>query len=180
MTQISSASPNHKTAIFAGGCFWCVEAAFDYTEGVIETTSGYTGGDASNADYKQVASGSTQHYEALLVKYDASKTNYKAMLKTFWYNIDPTDTDGQFADKGRHYQTAIFYANEDERLQAEQSKSEIAKFFDAPIVTKIIPAGEFYKAEEYHQDYHKKQPDAYQRYYKGSGRKGFVEGKWGK
>lgn len=159
-----------QKAVFAGGCFWCTEAAFDYADGVLATTPGYTGGDMENPDYKQVSGGHTGHYEALEVTYVPAQINYEGLLKIYWESIDPTDSGGQFADRGSQYQTAIFYLNEEQRRLAEQSKKEIAERLNAEIHTKILPAGTFYPAEEYHRDYHIKNPVQYERYKHGSGR----------
>lgn len=160
----------YKEAIFAGGCFWCNEAAFEEIEGVKESISGYTGGDEPNPTYEEVLSGTTGHHEAVKIIYDPAVISYKELVERFWRQIDPTDTEGQFVDKGSQYTTAIFYANEEEKKIAEESKSGIAEKFEKPIATKILPLKPFYEAEEYHQDYYKKRVSSYNAYKKGSGR----------
>jgi len=157
-------------ALFAGGCFWCVEAVFDQTNGVVSTTSGYAGGDAATADYKTVSTGATDHLEALQVTYDPKKVSYDQLLQTFWENIDPLDAGGQFADRGKQYTTAIFALNDDQREAAKASKKTLSEKLGKPVVTAILPPAEFYAAEEYHQDYHRKNPVHYERYKYGSGR----------
>jgi peptide methionine sulfoxide reductase msrA/msrB len=173
-------SENPDVATFAGGCFWCIEAAFEAEEGVIEAISGYTGGEEENPSYKQVSSGQTGHLEAVQVLYNSDQVSYGELLDVFWRNIDPTDNSGQFADKGPHYRTAIFYHEEEQRIQAERSKNslEVSGIFDKPIVTEIRPFNVFYKAEEYHQDYYKKNVLRYNSYKKLSGRQGFIEETW--
>ena len=171
---------NLKTAIFAGGCFWCMEPPFEELEGVIEVTVGYTGGHKKDPTYEEVSSGKTGHMEAVQVIYDPSKITYKELLDVFWKEIDPTDPSGQFADKGTQYKTAIFYQTEDERRLAEASKKEMEETgaVRKPIVTEILKASSFYKAEDYHQGYYKTCPIKYDAYKKGSGRSGFLEKKW--
>ncbi len=178
----SAAVAKEKTAIFGGGCFWCMEPPFEQLDGVVEVVSGYTGGTEEDADYKKVSSGRTDHYEAVRVIYDPEKVTYKELVETFWRQIDPTDDGGQFADRGEHYKTAIFYSTEDQRAVAEMSKKELdeSKIFDRPVVTAIVPAKPFYLAEEYHQDYYLKNVVHYSRYKKGSGRQPFIERVWGK
>jgi len=163
-------SLNSREAIFAGGCFWCNEAAFEEINGVSEVISGYTGGEEENPTYEQVVTGTTGHREAVKVFYNPEIISYKELVDRFWRQIDPVDDQGQFVDKGPQYTTAIFYQNEEERLIAEQSKAEVAEQFEEPIVTKILPATQFYEAEEYHQDYYKKKTLQYKIYRKGSGR----------
>lgn len=167
-------------AVFAGGCFWCMEAAFEGTKGVLDVVSGYTGGTTKNPTYEEVSSGKTGHYEAIKVTYDKNNISYKELADYFLRNIDPTDEKGQFVDKGAQYGTAIFYANDKEKKDAEQSIKELADSgrFDKPIVTKVLPAKEFYMAEEYHQDYYKKRTLNYQLYAAGTGRKEFLKKKW--
>lgn len=164
-----------ETAIFAGGCFWCMESGFEAQSGVIEAVSGYTGGTKENAVYDKVASGLTNHFEAVMVYYDPSMISYEQLLESFWIQIDPTDGGGQFTDRGPQYKTAIFYKTEEEKELAEKSKEEIATHFEEPIVTEILETQEFYPAEEYHQDYYKKQQSRYKTYEKLSGRKDFVD-----
>lgn len=165
---------NTKTAIFAGGCFWCMESGFEATPGVIEAITGYTGGHTDNPTYDDVATGKTGHYEAVQVIYDPDKISYDKLLETYWLQIDPTDAGGQFADRGPEYETVIFYATPEEQRLAKASKKTVAQFYDKPIVTKILPAQTFYPAEEEHQDYYKKQQRRYEAYETLSGRKSFV------
>ncbi|MBD3360248.1 peptide-methionine (S)-S-oxide reductase MsrA [Candidatus Peregrinibacteria bacterium] len=170
------------TAIFAGGCFWCMESIFQEKDGIIEVISGYIGGEAENPTYKEVSTGETGHKEAVKVIFDSEKISYEELLEIFWTNIDPTDDTGQFVDKGSQYRTAIFYLNEEQKKLAEDSKSELEKSgkFDETIVTEILPAGKFYEAEDYHQDYYKKNPLKFETYKKGTGREDFLEEVWGK
>ena len=171
---------NLKKAVFAGGCFWCMEKPFEELEGVISVTAGYTGGTSKNPTYKNYASGG--HLEAVEIVYDPIKTTYAQLLDVFWRQIDPTDPHGQFADRGKAYATAIFYVDAEQKRLAEESKRalEKKKLFEKSIVTPIIRASTFYKAEEYHQDYYKKNPLRYQLYRSGSGRDVFLEKNWGK
>lgn len=170
-----------EKAIFAGGCFWCMEAAFEQLPGVMEVISGYTGGSKPNPTYEEVSSGTTGHLEAVMVLYDPSRISYDELLDVFWRRIDPTDPGGQFADRGPQYRTAIFYLNEDQKQGAEQSKKQLEQSgrFSKPIVTQILMASEFYQAEEYHQDYHEKHPVRYRLYKSHSGRDRFLEKTWG-
>ena len=178
----SVAAPPGKTevAILAGGCFWCTEAAFDDLPGVVEAASGYTGGEKPNPTYEAVSAGGTGHMESIEVRFDPSKITYAQILSVFWRQIDPTDAGGQFADRGSQYRSAIFYRNEVQRGIAEASKQalEATHWFDKPIATMILPAGPFYRAEEYHQDYHTKNPTEYNAYKWGSGRGPFIERVW--
>jgi peptide methionine sulfoxide reductase msrA/msrB len=169
-------------ATFAGGCFWCVEAAFDKTPGVAEAVSGYTGGREKNPSYRDVSSGKTGHVEAVRVRFDPSRVSYPDLLAVFWRQIDPTDPGGQFADRGSQYRTAIFYHSPRQRQQAEASKRALARSgrFKGPIVTPIRKAGPFYRAEEYHQDFHRKNPRRYRSYRVGSGREAFLKRVWAK
>ena len=166
-----------EIATFAGGCFWCEEAAFDALPGVISVTSGYTGGTKKDPTYEEVSSGTTGHAESVEVVFDPSKTSYRQLLDIFWFNVDPTDPDGQFCDKGTQYRSAIFYHGEEQRRLAEQSKKELedSKRFSGPIVTQIVPATTFYRAEEYHQNYHEKNPIRYNVYRHGCGRDARLE-----
>jgi peptide methionine sulfoxide reductase msrA/msrB len=170
-----------KTAVFAGGCFWCMEPPFEKLKGVISVESGYTGGFVPNPTYEQVTRGQTGHLEAMRVTYDSRLLNYDDMLQVFWRNIDPTDSRGQFADKGSSYMTAIFYASKDEKTRAEKSKQQLSASgrFRKPIVTPIRPATVFYPAELYHQDFYKKNPARYNNYKVGSGRQQFIDKTWG-
>ena len=170
-----------ETATLAGGCFWCMEGPFEALDGVVSVTSGYTGGAALNPTYAEVSSGATGHAEAVQIVYDPAQVSYARLLEVFWRNIDPTQPDGQFADHGRQYRTAVFYHSDEQRRQAEASKVALASSgqFTKPIVTEIIPAGPFYPAEDYHQDYYKKNPIRYKLYRVGSGREGFLKRIWG-
>ncbi|WP_066616054.1 peptide-methionine (S)-S-oxide reductase MsrA [Rufibacter roseus] len=171
-----------EVATFAGGCFWCMVKPFHKYEGVVEVVSGYTGGDIPNPTYEQVCSETTGHYEAVQVTFDSKVISYPEILEIFWQSIDPTDAGGQFGDRGSSYQTAIFYHSETQKEQAEKSREEINKNgpFELPVVTPILPAKPFYRAEEYHQDYYRKNPNHYGRYFVGSGRSGFLERHWSK
>ena len=171
----------YASAVFAGGCFWCTESDFEKVAGVIEVISGYTGGHIDNPTYKQVSAGGTGHIEAVKVIYDPSKISYETLLEVLWRHINPTDSGGQFGDRGSQYQSAIFYAHEQEKRLAEASKKKLAEsaWFDKPIVTVIRPLGKFYPAEEYHQNYHKKNPIRYNWYRSGSGRDQFLKKTWG-
>lgn len=170
-----------EKATFAGGCFWCMEPVFEKMDGVKSVIAGYTGGTKVNPTYEEVSSGSTGHKEAVEVVYDPSKVKYEDLLDVFWHNIDPTDTAGQFADKGTQYKTAIFYHSDEQKRIAERSKGGLEKSgkFNKPIATQIIKASEFYPAEEYHQEYYKKNPVRYEMYKKGSGREDFLKKEWG-
>jgi len=172
---------NEKRAIFAGGCFWCMEYPFSIIDGVSDVRSGYTGGHVDNPTYHQIGSGATGHYEAIEIVYDPEKVSYDRLLDIFWRNIDPTDAGGQFADRGTQYQTAIFYVDDEQKRIAERSKAELnaSGKFKEPVVTAVIPAEKFYEAEEYHQDYAEKNPERYNRYKVGSGRAGFIKRIWG-
>ncbi|NOY70713.1 MAG: peptide-methionine (S)-S-oxide reductase MsrA [Deltaproteobacteria bacterium] len=167
-------------ATFAGGCFWCVEAGFEKTDGVIEAVSGYTGGDMKNPDYQTVSAGKTGHVEAVRITYDPDRVSYEKLLDTFWRMIDPTDPDGSFADRGSQYISIIFYNNEEQKKLAEASKAAIdaSGRFNHPVATKIQPTGPFYPAEDYHQDYYKKNPLRYRFYRSGSGRDRFIKKAW--
>lgn len=168
-------------ATFAGGCFWCIEAVFEKTEGVLEAISGYTGGTLQGPTYKDVSTGKTGHYEAVEVYYNSSEITYSELLNIFWQQIDPTDSIGQFSDRGSQYRTAIFYHNDEQKFLAEKSKEDLSKSrrFQEEIVTQILPVSEFYPAEEYHQNYYEKNSIMYEGYRIGSGRTAFIESKWG-
>ncbi len=172
--------PIIKTAIFAGGCFWCMQPAFDGTPGVTATSVGYTGGASPNPTYEQVTAGNSGHIEAIEVTYDERRVAYARLLDIYWENIDPTDAGGQFADRGSQYQTAIFVADEAQQLAAETSKTAVAaRFPDHRIATVIVPAKAFYPAEDYHQKYYQKNAGRYTMYKYGSGRAGKLEQIWG-
>ncbi|WP_414837148.1 peptide-methionine (S)-S-oxide reductase MsrA [Candidatus Nanohalococcus occultus] len=166
-----------KTATFAGGCFWCIEAVLKETEGVLEATSGYAGGEEKNAKYSEVSTGKTDHREAVQLKFNPETVSYSELLDIFWKNIDPTDLDGQFADKGFQYTTAIYFHNEKQRKQAENSKEQLENSgrFEEPIATVIEEFTTFFPAEEKHQDYSEKNPVHYKRYKKASGRESFLK-----
>lgn len=170
-----------EQAIFAGGCFWCMVKPFHEWPGIIEVVSGYTGGETKNPTYEEVCEGKTGHTEAVKITYNPTIISYEKLLQVFWQQIDPTDPGGQFFDRGQSYKTAIFYLNEEQKLKAEQSKKEleISGRFSKPIMTKILQAKEFHVAEDYHQDYYKKNPLHYNRYFIGSGRAAFIERHWG-
>ena len=170
----------HKTAVFGGGCFWCMEPPFEALDGVIDVQAGYSGGEEKNPSYEQVSSGRTSHIESVQVVYDPQKISYSQLLDTFWRYVDPTDPGGQFADRGDHYKTAIFYADDEEKQAATKSKKALgdSKVFSQPIVTAILPLKPFYPAEEYHQDYYKKNSVHYEAYKVGSGRDGFLKNTW--
>jgi peptide methionine sulfoxide reductase msrA/msrB len=170
-----------ETAIFAGGCFWCVEASFEKVRGVAEVESGYTGGSLENPTYKQVSNQETKHLEAVRVTYDANKVSYADLLEHFWRMVDPTDDGGQFVDRGESYKSAIFVLNDQQRDDANRSKDSLEKSarFDSLIVTPIIDATEFYLAEDYHQDYYRTHPAKYKTYRYLSGRDQFIKKHWG-
>ena len=178
--QMNKKPQESRTAVFAGGCFWCTESDFEKVDGVIEAISGYTGGHVANPTYKQVSKGVTGHVEAVKVVYDPAKLTYEKLLEVFWRHVDPTDADGQFVDRGSQYRSVIFYANEQEHRLAEASKKTLAASgrFDKAIATDILPLGTFYPAEDYHQDYYKKNPIRYRWYRNGSGRDQFLEKSW--
>lgn len=172
--------PGTRSAVFAGGCFWCTESDFEKVEGVIEALSGYTGGRVKNPSYEQVSAGGTGHVEAVKVTYDPARVSYKDLLAVFWRHVDPTDPDGQFVDRGEQYRSAIFYADMTQKQLAEASKKHLAAFgpFKKPIVTEILPLGAFYPAEEYHQNYYKRHSFRYKFYRSRSGRDRFLEKTW--
>ena len=171
-----------KTAIFAGGCFWCMEGPFEAEKGVSDVVSGYIGGETKNPTYEEVSSGSSGHVEAIRVTYDPAVVSYERLLEIFWRQIDPTDAGGQFADRGTQYYTGIFYADDVQKTAAEKSKKELqaSGTFSKPIVTAIRKATEFYEAEAYHQDYYKTNAIHYMMYKKGSGREDFLKQTWEK
>ena len=170
-----------KTAVFAGGCFWCVESDFEKVDGVLQVISGYTGGNVENPTYEQVSSGTTGHVEAVEVTYDPAKVTYKQLLEVFWRHINPTDSSGQFVDRGSQYRSVIFYGTQDQKEIAETSKKMLEQSgrFEKPIATEILPLGLFYPAEEYHQNYYKKNPIRYRWYRSRSGRDSFLKDAWG-
>ena len=167
-------------ATFAGGCFWCMEPPFEKRDGVAEVISGYTGGQGANPTYEEVSAGGTGHLEAIQVHYDPSRVRYEELLEIFWQNVDPTDPGGQFVDRGLQYRTAIFYHDETQRRLAEASKKGLSESgrFEKPVVTEILPLKGFFPAEDYHQDYYKRNPIRYKFYRYRSGRDQFLEKKW--
>lgn len=167
-------------ATFAGGCFWCMVAPFEEEPGVLEVTSGYTGGHKENPTYREVCSDTTGHVEAVQIAYDPAIVSYSRLLELFWQQIDPTDPGGQFHDRGESYRTAIFYHDEEQHRLADLSKRVLQESgrFAGPIATPILPATAFYSAESYHQQYHKKNPEHYKRYRIGSGREAFINKHW--
>ena len=169
-----------ELATFAGGCFWCMVSPFEEQPGIHKVVSGYTGGHKENPTYEEVCAGNTGHFEAVQITFDPQVFPYERLLEIFWRQIDPTDPGGQFHDRGESYRPAIFYHNEEQRRLAEQSRAELEASgrFDKPIATLILPAGPFYPAEEYHQNYHRKNPLHYQRYRAASGRDEFIRRHW--
>ncbi len=177
-----SSAPEHaEMATLAGGCFWCMEAALQDKEGVVDVISGYTGGDEVDPSYEEVSSGVTGHYEAVQLTYDPTVLSYEELVEYYWKLIDPTDSIGQFSDKGQQYRTAIFYHDEKQKKIAETSKEALddSGALDKPVATEILPYTTFYVAEEYHQDYYQKQSQRYKQYEEGSGRKERLEELWG-
>ena len=178
----NSGNTPYQTAIFAGGCFWCMEPPYDKLDGVISTTSGYTGGNKENPTYKEVSRGGTGHTEAIQIVYDPTRISYEELLNEFWHNIDPTNASGQFCDRGSQYRSEIFYQNDEQKKLATQSKAALIELkpFDAPVVTGVTQASMFYPAEDYHQDYYQKNPVRYKFYRYGCGRDKRLEELWGK
>jgi peptide-methionine (S)-S-oxide reductase len=179
LALVGPASAEEKSATFAGGCFWCVEEAFDAVPGVVATTSGYTGGTVENPSYEEVSSGNTGHFEAVKVEYDAGKVSYAALLDVFWKNIDPFDPRGQFCDKGSQYLSAVFVGAPEEAALAEESKAKVAEQFGKPVETAILPAATFYPAEDYHQNFHVTNNVRYKFYKFGCGRVQRLKQLWG-
>lgn len=176
----SAGAAGLQKATFAGGCFWCMEAPFEKLEGVKEVVSGYTGGHKDSPSYEEVSDGTTGHAEAIEVLYDPSEITYSELLDVFWRQIDPTDAGGQFVDRGSQYRSAVFYHTEEQRKLAERSRKELGRSgrFKEPIVTEIVPAVKFYRAEKYHQDYYKKYPVRYRIYRFNSGRDRYMKKIW--
>lgn len=179
--MMSAPTENLATATFAGGCFWCMEAPFDVLPGVTATVSGYTGGFKKNPSYEEVSAGTTGHAEAVQITYDSTKISYTQLLQVFWRNIDPLASNRQFCDSGSQYRSAIFYHNEEQRqlAMASQHQLEESGRFKQPIVTEIVAATEFYPAEDYHQDFYKKNPLRYKAYRAGCGRDRRLQELWG-
>jgi peptide-methionine (S)-S-oxide reductase len=173
--------PELAKATFAGGCFWCMEPPYDAIDGVVSTTSGYIGGHVDNPSYEMVSSGGTGHTEAMQVVYDPAKVSYQQLLDVFWINIDPTDANGQFCDRGSQYRSGIFYHDEEQRKLAEASKIklETSGRLAKPVVTEITEAPTFYAAEEYHQDYYQRHAFRYKLYRRGCGRDRVLQKLWG-
>ena len=180
-TTMDKNQRNLSEATFAGGCFWCTESDFEKFDGVVEVISGYVGGRTQNPTYKEVSAGGTGHAEAIRVLYDPQKVTYDELLDIFWRHVDPTDPGGQFVDRGSQYRPAIFYHDDDQKRLAEESKRklETSGRFDKSIATEIVPVSEFYEAEDYHQDYYKKNPLRYKLYRNNSGRDQFLKKAWG-
>ena len=176
------AAPNGRlaSAVFSGGCFWCTESDFDHIPGVVSTTSGYAGGKVANPSYEQVSAGGTGHIESVKVVYDPSKVSYQTLVARFFRTVDPLDSGGQFCDRGYQYRTAIFVANDAERRIAEATKARAAALLKKPIATLILPAGPFYAAEGYHQDYYRKNAVKYKYYRWRCGRDARLTQLWGK
>ena len=168
------------TAVFAGGCFWCMEPPFDKLPGVVATTSGYTGGQKINPTYQEVSAGDTGHIEAVQITYEPKQVSYERLLEVFWRNVDSLDKGGQFCDRGSTYTTAIFYQSEEQKKLAEQSKAAVDKKLGKAVVTMIRPAATFYAAEDYHQDYYQKNPLRYKYYRYSCGRDQRLEELWGR
>lgn len=170
-----------EMAVFSGGCFWCTESDFDKMPGVVETISGYTGGDASTADYQQVSAGGSGHIESVAVFFDPSKTSYATLVEAFWKTIDPITPNAQFCDHGMQYRSAMYYANDEQKALLEASRDALERSgrFEQPIATLILPRQPFYPAEEYHQDYYHKNPLRYTFYRTTCGRDARLEELWG-
>jgi methionine-S-sulfoxide reductase len=184
VTSSSGQSPSPamtKTAIFAGGCFWCIQPAFDKAAGVVKTVVGYCGGTEPNPTYNLVTSEKTKYRESIAITYNPAKISYEQLLDIYWRQIDPTQTDGQFTDIGPSYRAAIFYGNPEEKKIAEVSKAKLASSgkFQKPIVTEVLPAMKFWPAEDYHQKYYQQNPEHFEAFEAGSGRVSFKNDKWG-
>jgi peptide-methionine (S)-S-oxide reductase len=181
-TATSAAAPRTANALFAGGCFWSMEKSFEDVPGVLAAVSGYSGGTVANPSYEQVCSGTTGHYETVRVEYDPAKITYDQLLDIYWHNTDPTDAVGQFCDNGKQYEPVVFVADETQRRAAEASKQALDKshVLKKPVVTRILPAGPFYPAEDYHQNFFKKEPERYEMYRIGCGRDRVMTALWGK
>lgn len=178
-SRAAAPATGQAEAVFAGGCFWCMEAPFDELEGVVSTTSGYTGGELEAPTYEQVGHGQTRHVEAIRVVYDPARVSYARLLEVFWHNVDPTQDDGQFCDRGRQYRTAIFVATAEERRLATESRDRVARELSAEIVTEIRDASAFWEAEGYHQDFYRRNPLRYSSYRAGCGRDRRLRELWG-
>jgi len=181
-TSLAAAGATSGKAYFAGGCFWCMEEALEKVEGVLSVTSGYMGGTVANPSYEEVSAGRTGHAESVEVVYDPSKVSYQKLLEAFWHNVDPITPNAQFCDHGSQYRSAIFFQTDEEKRVSDISKQAIeqSRRFNEPIVTQIVMASQFYPAEEYHQDYYKKNPVRYKFYKYNCGRAQRLEALWGK
>jgi peptide methionine sulfoxide reductase msrA/msrB len=182
LVAAQNSSPSEtRTAVFAGGCFWCIQPAFDKAQGVVKTVVGYCGGTEPNPTYKLVTSEKTNYRESIEIIYDPAKISYEQLLDIYWRQIDPTQSDGQFTDIGPSYRAAIFYGNADEKKIAEASKEKLARSgkFKKPILTEILPAMKFWPAEDYHQKYYRQNPERFEAFEEGSGRVSFKKDKWG-
>jgi methionine-S-sulfoxide reductase len=182
LAAAQNSSPSEtRTAVFAGGCFWCIQPAFDKAQGVVKTVVGYCGGTEPNPTYKLVTSEKTNYRESIEIIYDPAKISYEQLLDIYWRQIDPTQSDGQFTDIGPSYRAAIFYRNAEEKKIAEASKENLARSgkFKKPIVTEILPAMKFWPAEDYHQKYYQQKPQRFEAFEEGSGRVSFKKDKWG-
>ncbi|MFK8113254.1 MAG: peptide-methionine (S)-S-oxide reductase MsrA [Rubripirellula sp.] len=177
--EAATSDNESQTATFAGGCFWCMEPPFDKMDGVLSTTSGYTGGRTKNPRYEQVKTGRTGHIESMQVKFDPTKVSYEQLLWLFWHNVDPTRSDGQFCDKGNQYRPMIFYHNAEQRALAEQTKQKAREQLGVRLPTGIVKATKFYPAEDYHQDYYKTHPTKYKFYRWKCGRDARLTAVWG-
>jgi peptide-methionine (S)-S-oxide reductase len=170
---------NKAEAVFAGGCFWCMETAFEGVPGISSAVSGYAGGSKKNPTYEEVGSGSTGHAESVKVTFDPAKISYAKLLEIYWHNVDPFSSGGQFCDRGNQYRSAIFVANAEQKKAAEESKKAVEKQLGKPVVTEIVMNNEFWPAEEYHQDFYKKNPTRYYSYRAGCGRDARLKEVWG-
>jgi len=180
MAEVPKPGPNQAAAVFAGGCFWCMESDFDHMPGVVSTTSGFAGGKEPNPTYEQVSSHLTSHLESVYVIYDTTKTTYDQVLDYYWHHVDPTDDGGQFCDRGDSYRTAIFPQDDTQKSAAEGSKAKLdaSRVLSGPVVTRILPGQKFWPAEVYHQDFHDKDPGRYLPYRQGCGRDARVAEVW--
>ena len=176
---VTQGPPGTEMAVFSGGCFWCTESDFDKLPGVVETLSGYTGGEAETADYQQVSAGGTDHIESVAVFFDPTKTSYAELVEAFWPTIDPLTANAQFCDHGYQYSSAVYYVNDEQKALLESSRDALEARFDEPIHTLILPRQPFYAAEDYHQDYYEKTPLRYTFYRTTCGRDARLEEIWG-
>lgn len=179
LASFSWSAGQFSKATFAGGCFWCMEPPYEKLEGVFSVTSGYAGGKEQNPTYEEVSSGATGHAEAVQILYDPKKIKYEELLKIFWHNVDPTQSNGQFCDHGPQYRTAIFFHDQEQKRLAEESLKVIKAQLKQTVVTQIVPATHFYTAEDYHQDFYKKNPTHYNTYRAGCGRDRRLRELWG-